>query len=261
MEEQLLLFPSYNDKKAENLELFKARKIKAMAIFEIREIPKNVAYEFVKMYHYLKDAKFFSQQAFGMFYKDDGTLMGVATFCQPQGTVATKGWFGLTPQDKSIYELSRLCMLPSLNGTNATSFLLGGAMRLIKKQGNIRAIITLADSSRHVGSIYQVCNFKYYGLTDVKSDFWCADGTVNPRGGVKHKHGVWLPRTRKHRYCYLIDKSLQVRYKEQHKPSVEETADYGCCNGTHKVYDKRFNEWYTCPKCTGKLTKILQNVM
>ncbi|AFJ76053.1 hypothetical protein [Listeria phage LMTA-148] len=23
-----------------------------------------------------------------------------------------------------------------------------------------------------------------------------------------------------------------------------------------KVFDKRFNVWYTCPKCTGKLLKI-----
>ena len=98
----------------------------------------------------------------------------MATFSNPQGNVALKGWFGLPNTDQSVLELSRLCVLPQLNGTNATSFLLSTSIRLLKKEG-VRAVITLADDSRHSGSIYQVCNFTYYGLTDKKSDFFSSD--------------------------------------------------------------------------------------
>ena len=61
--------------------------------------------------------------------------------------------------------------MPELNGSNASSFLLSNSMRMLKAFG-VRAVITLADSSRHVGSVYQNCNFKYYGLTDPKQDMY-----------------------------------------------------------------------------------------
>ena len=240
----------------EEIELFKNREIKAKNIFLIEEIDKNTAYDFVKQYHYLGDAKFFCQQAFGLFSKTTNELIGVSTFSQPQGNVALKGWFGLTNQDKCVYELSRLCMLPLLNGTNATSFLLGGSIKKLKQQGNIRAVITLADSIRHVGSIYQICNFKYYGLTDSKTDFFTVDGKINPRGSTKETHGVWLPRTRKHRYAYIIDPTLKCLYTEQEKPNRSNTLERTCCNGSNIVYDKRFDEYYTCPRCTGKLELV-----
>lgn len=236
--------------------LFSHREIKAKDVFYIKEISKPQAYDFVKQYHYLGDAKFFCEQAFGLFAIHGDQLLGVSTFSQPQGISALKGWFGLTNQDKCVYELSRLCMSPVLNRTNATSFLLGGSIKELKKQGKIRAVITLADSNRHVGSIYQVCNFKYYGLTDSKTDFFSADGKVNPRGSTKEVHGVWLPRTRKHRYAYIIDNRLECRYKEESKPTIDSTLKLSCCNGTGKVYDNRFDEWYTCPRCNGKLERL-----
>lgn len=242
--------------KHDELEAFKNRTAKAKDIFYISEIGKMEAYEFVKLYHYLGEAKFFCEQAFGLFTKRGQNLIGVATFSQPQGIVALKSWFGLTNQDKCVYELSRLCMLPALNGTNATSFLLGGSIKQLKKQKKIRAVITLADSNRHVGSIYQVCNFKYYGMTDAKTDFFTEDGRVNPRGATKDIRGVWLPRTQKHRYAYIIDPSLKCLYAEQTRPTADNTLLLHCCNGTKRVFDKRFGEWWTCPRCTGKMERL-----
>ena len=242
----------------EMIEKFKNRKIKAKEIFEIRPITKPEAYEFVKTFHYLGDAKFFSMYSFGLFYKPTDTLVGTATFSLPQGNVALKGWFGLPNSDKSVVELSRLCVLPELNGTNATSFLLGGSIRLLKKSGLVRAVITLADSSRHVGSIYQVCNFTYYGLTDKKNDFYREDGVVNPRGKTSTVHGVWVPRTRKHRYAIILDKNLHCGYAECPRPKSSDVVSSDVCfvcGGTHKVLDKRFGEWYTCPHC-GEFHKI-----
>lgn len=231
---------------------FKDREVKAKAIFTIREIPKSEAYAFVKQFHYLGKAKFFSNHSYGLFHED--ALVGVSTFSNPQGTKSLDGWFGLGNDCTDVLELSRLCLLPELNGTNATSFLLGGSIKQLKWHG-VRAVITLADSSRHIGSIYQVCNFKYYGLTDVKSDFVRYDGKVNPRGKTKGVRGVWVPRTRKHRYCYLIDTSLVPRYTQMPYPKKGDTEKRDCCGGTQVVVDKRYGTQYTCPVCCAEFSE------
>lgn len=236
-----------------DIEMFKNREVKAKQIFGIKPVQKNVAFCFVRTYHYLGDAKFFSMWAYGLFHKETDKLIGVAAFAPPQGSVSLKGWFGLPNSDKSVLELTRLCVLPELNGTNATSYLLGGAIKLLKKAGDVRAVVTLADSSRHVGSIYQVCNFKYYGLTDPKTDFFRADGAVNPRGKVTDSRGVWIPRTRKHRYAYIIDHGLKCLHDEKTRPSIDMVSKEtvcSACNGTKKVFDKRFGDWYSCPRCS-----------
>ena len=255
---QFLIFD--NQTELENdLKSFRERSVKAKSIFEIRGILKSTALKFVSQHHYLGDAKFFSKFSFGLFHKSSDTLCGVTTFSNPQGAVTMKGWFGLTNQDQSVLELSRLCVLPSLNGTNATSYLLGQSIRFLKKE-NIRAVITLADNSRHNGSIYQVCNFKYYGLSNPKSDFFSYDGdgklTKNFRGKTSQHDGVWLPRTRKHRYAYIIDPSLQCNYTEQLNPKKSDFESYNCICEDEKVFDKRFSQYYSCPNCTGQLVKI-----
>lgn len=261
-----------------DFELFKERKIKASEIFYIAQIPKQSAYNFVRKYHYLGDATFFSMYQFGLFYKPTTELVGVATFSVPQGGCALAGWFNLPNDTTNIFELSRLCLLPELNNTNASSYLLGGSIKQFNKMNEdvrktlhkehkqmsaddyvCRAVITLADASRHVGSIYQVCNFDYYGVTDEKSDFWREDGEKNPRHGSspQESHGVWLPRSQKHRYAYILDKSLKCLYTKEIKPSTDSLIfKKSCCHGTNIVYDKRFGEYWTCPLCTGKIELV-----
>lgn len=240
----------------QKIQQFKKREIKAKDIFTIKKIDKSIAYKFIKKYHYLKDAKFFAKYSYGLYMGD--ILMGCSTYSNPQGISSMKSWFGLDNSNQTVLELSRLCMFPFLNGTNATSYLLGNSMKMLKCEG-VNAVITLADDSRHVGSIYQVCNFKYYGLTDKKTDFYCSNGKVNPRGKTKHLDGVWLPRTQKHRYCFLLYKKMNVLLKEQPKPTIGMVNQYDCCNETKEVYDKRFDKKYTCPKCTGSIIKIRKN--
>lgn len=228
---------------------FVGRTIKANSIFDIREISKVDALDFVSKYHYLGAAKFFAKFNYGLFDKESDELVSCACFNNPQGIVAMKSWFNLDNADQSVLELSRLCTLPVLNGSNATSYLLSNSIRKLKHE-KIKAVITLADDGRHSGSIYQVCNFKYYGLTDVKTDFYAADGRVNPRGPTKDVQGVWLPRTRKHRYAFLLSDKLVCNYTEQNRPSKGDTHTYDCCQGLGRVLDKRFNVWYNCPKCS-----------
>jgi hypothetical protein len=229
------------------IQAFKNREIKAKKILTIAEISKSQAYNFIRKYHYLEDAKFFSKFSYGLFISEE--LVGCTTYSNPQGISAMKSWFGLPNNDQSVLELSRLCLHPDLNGSNATSYLLSNSIKKLKRH-DIRCVITLADSSLHVGSIYQVCNFKYYGLTNKKTDFYTADGRVNPRGTTKDVRGVWLPRTRKHRYAYTLDKNLKILLEEnKEKPFKNQINSYICCKGARVVFDKRFNEFYDCPKC------------
>ena len=55
---------------------------------------------------------------------------------------------------------------------NITSFFLSSSIRLLKKIENVVALLTYADSDYHTGYIYQAFNFKYYGLTSPKKDFF-----------------------------------------------------------------------------------------
>ena len=242
------------DNLVDTIERFKNREVKAKEIFTILQIEKSLAYDFIRRYHYLGNAEFFTQYAFGLWCCSE--LVGVATYSSPQGTSALKGWFGLDNDDLTVLELTRLAMLPSLNGCNATSYLLSNSIRELKKLG-IRAVTTLADASRHVGSIYQVCNFKYYGTAADKSDFYrYSDGKKNPRGETNGVEGVWIPRTKKHRYAYIIDKNLKCLYAEQKAPKTDDTFEKVCCGGKKIVYDNRMQQWYSCPICTGQLIKI-----
>lgn len=229
------------------LQDFKERRVKANSVFTVETITKNEAFDFVSIYHYLGKAKFFTKFCYGLFF--EGKLVGVATFSNPQGIVTLQSWFDLDNTNQTVMELHRLCMLPELNGSNATSYLLSMAIKKLRR-GGIQAVITLADNSRHSGSIYQICNFKYYGLTDKKTDFYTADGRVNPRGSTKDIRGTWLPRTQKHRYAYIVDKNLKCLLTEETKPSKDATSNYDCCGGGLVVLDKRFNEEHPCPKCT-----------
>lgn len=245
----------------QKIEAFKNREVKAKDVFTIKEVDKLKGYEFVRKFHYLEDAKYFAKYSIGLFIEDE--LVGVATFANPQGNVALKGWFGLDNKTQDVQELTRLCLLPLLNGSNATSYLLSNAMKLLKRDYKIRAVITLADNHRHNGAIYQVCNFKYYGLTDKKTDFYrkYEDGSYkkNPRGATKGLKGVWTPRSRKHRYAFIMDKSLECLYTEKPRPQAnefDEPKNCPICLDTLQVHDTRLGDTYTCPECTGDLKEI-----
>ncbi len=215
----------------------------------VEEINKETAKTLVAKFHYLGDKSFMYSKAYGLWTLKDGDaeLIGVAVYSPVTGISALKSWFGYGNEVTDVYELIRLVMVPEHNGKNAGSFLLGRSLRLLK-QAKIRGVVSLADSGRHVGAIYQACNFKYYGLTDKKTDFFRADGRLNPRGETKSERGVWLERTRKHRYFFSLDGKLCPKFPEQPYPK-NGTNETTCCNNTKKVYDKRFGDWWACPKC------------
>ena len=126
--------------------------------------------------------------------------------------------FGLErDQQDGLFELSRLCVDPEIQKEeyNITSWFVSRCIKRFRKDTSVRAILSYADSAHHSGIIYRACNFKYYGLSTPKKDFYFADGTKHSRGSVKGVDGEWKDRTRKHRYLMVFDKKLEVLWNEE----------------------------------------------
>jgi len=113
--------------------------------------------------------------------------------------------------------MSRLVLSSHLNGANYGSYLIARSLRELKKL-NIKAVISYADSSRHIGAVYQAANFTYHGLSPQKNDFILSNGTKLSRGKVKGLEGQWMPRSRKHRYLYLLDKKIVCIWQQEAYP-------------------------------------------
>ena len=120
---------------------------------------------------------------------------------------------------KGFFELSRLCIEPEVQKKehNLASYFIGKAIKKLRKTTFVRAILSYADNDFHKGIVYKATNFKYYGLTDLKKDFWIKqnDGTFikHSRGKVRGLNGEWRCRSQKHRYLLVFDKTLKVKWK------------------------------------------------
>jgi len=197
-----------------------------------KEEIKNLLYT----HHYLKDESkdFKSGFNYGLFKStfecplNLGGCLGACIFSSLPVPEIAVGAFGLERnQQKGIYELSRLCIHPDIQKEeyNITSWFLSRCIRRFKKDANVSAILSYADSTRHNGIIYRACNFKYYGLTDPKKDFYYADGTKHSRGSVKGVEGEWKDRSRKHRYLMVFDKELEKRLTWKEKKWYNDKGD------------------------------------
>jgi hypothetical protein len=192
--------------------------------YSIRLISKSQAADILLKYHYLKDFSkgFKSGVNVGLFSINQ--CVGVCIFTGFPVPELSKGMLGSDRNDqKGLFELSRLCVLPEIQSTehNITSWFVSKALRYLKQNHNPRVVLSYADADHHNGTIYRACNFKYYGLTNPKSDFWIkkSDGSFikHSRGSVKTLEGVWKPRSRKHRFLIVYDKKLKILWKEEKK--------------------------------------------
>ena len=189
--------------------------------YYIDRVSKSEAAELLLRFHYLKDISkdFKSGWNYGLFKQNDfcplniGGIRGVCIFTGLPVPEIAKGAFGLERNEQQgFFELSRLCIHPDTQSGehNITSWFVSRAIKQLRKDTEVKAIISYADNDFHTGTIYRACNFKYCGLTDAKKDFYYADGTKHSRGKVKGAEGEWRYRSRKHRYVMVFDKSLDL---------------------------------------------------
>ena len=196
--------------------------------FYIDRVGKEDIKELLYTYHYLKDESkdFKSGYNYSLYRKsftdvlNIGGSIGCCIFSGLPVPEIAVGAFGLERnQQEGLYELSRLCIHPDLQREeyNITSWFLSRCIRRFRKDARVSCILSYADANHHTGTIYRACNFRYYGLTDPKKDFYYADGTKHSRGSIKGVDGEWRDRSRKHRYLMVFEKELKERltWKEQ----------------------------------------------
>lgn len=192
--------------------------------YHIDRVSKSEAAELLLRFHYLKDLSkdFKSGYNYGLFKTNDfcplniGGIQGVCIFTGLPVPEIAKGAFGLERHEQQgLFELSRLCIEPNTQSCeyNITSWFVSRAIKQLRKDTEVKAIISYADSDYHSGTIYRACNFKYAGLTDSKKDFYFADGTKHSRGKIKGAEGEWKDRSRKHRYVMMFDKTLNLLWE------------------------------------------------
>ena len=192
----------------------------------IDKVGKSEIKDLLYTYHYLKDESkdFKSHYNYGLYRNTItdilhvGGALGVCIFTKiPVPEIAVSA-FGLERhQQDGLYELSRLCIHPDLQKEeyNITSWFVSRCIKRFRKDARVRCILSYADANHHTGIIYRACNFKYYGLTAPKKDFYYADGTKHSRGSVRGADGEWCDRSRKHRYLMVFDKTLNLLWKEE----------------------------------------------
>jgi hypothetical protein len=199
----------------------------------IEKISRNTAKKLLDQYHYLHEQGFNYRSGinFGLFENESRMLIGVAVFTTNSAKEIVKGCFAINAYKlDGFYELGRLAINPHSHEKNITSYFLGGAIKLLRKIKKISVLLTYADCDFHQGYIYQALNFKYYGLTDKKKDFWVDKGngkfTKLQRGKCKHLKGEWRDKSQKHRYMIVYDKTLKTTWQEQPYPKGEQKAPF-----------------------------------
>ena len=189
--------------------------------YHIDRVNKSDAADLLLRFHYLKDISktFKSGYNYGLYKNNEfcplniGGIQGVCIFTGLPVPEIAKGAFGLERNEQQgLFELSRLCIHPNTQQEeyNITSWFVSRAIKQLRKDTKVRAIISYADSEHHGGTIYRACNFRYCGLSDPKKDFYFSDGTKHSRGKIGDAEGEWRDRSRKHRYVMVFDKSLEL---------------------------------------------------
>lgn len=198
----------------------------------IELISRHTAKKMLDKYHYLhENGNFRSGVNFGLFETETKLLIGVCVFHTVSAKEIAKSCFGVNSYKlEGFMELGRLCINPHKYRKNLTSFFLANSIKILRKIKNVVALLTYADSDYHTGYVYQACNFKYYGLTDPKKDFFMLqdDGSYKKlqRGKCRHLKGEWRNRSQKHRYLIIFDNKLKTVWQEQPYPKLEQKAPF-----------------------------------
>jgi hypothetical protein len=191
--------------------------------FYIDKVSKDEIKDLLYTHHYLKDESkdFKSGYNYGLFRRTEwecplriGRCLGTCIFTGLPVPEIAVGAFGLQrDKQEGLFELSRLCIDPEIQKEeyNITSWFVSRCIKRFRKDTKVSAILSYADSDHHTGTIYRACNFKYYGLTDPKKDFYFSNGTKHSRGSVKDFDGEWRARSRKHRYLMVFEKELKEK--------------------------------------------------
>lgn len=160
----------------------------------IKPVTKQIVQDIYRKWHYLGSQGFISSYNFAAYFNNQ--CLGGISFGPPSAWETVYSIWGHKNQ-QGIFEIKRLVMCDTCP-KNSESRFIRIAIKLLRAQTTVRAIITYADSRQgHTGIIYRASNFTYRGLTKPKKDFWI-NGKIQQRGPTKGKPGIWKERSQKH---------------------------------------------------------------
>ena len=191
-------------------------------------VPKNLLEELMRKHHYLSKVSVGFKSGFnvGLIYK--GKVVGGCIFTGFPVPELSQSCFGLERDDQDgLWELSRFVLEPEhqSNEHNLATWFMARAIKLLRSKESVRAVLSYADNDHHKGVIYSASNFKYYGLSEKKKDFYIESqqddlfsGTQmikHSRGKMKDLEGEWRDRSQKHRFLLVFDKDLNCQWQSQ----------------------------------------------
>ncbi len=117
---------------------------------------------FVEQWHYSHSMNGLKVSHCFKLLDNYGTLVGAAVF----GKLSMANvWKRYAHTEEDAIELRRLCCVDD-TPKNAESFLIGYALRWLRKNTDIKVCVSYADANQgHQGIIYQASNFKYVGMS------------------------------------------------------------------------------------------------
>ena len=157
-------------------------------------------------------------RAFGWLI--DGELVAVCTFGKPASPALCVGICG-KEFSQSVYELNRLCRIPSLE--HPLSSFVAKCLRLLRVENWI--VVSYSDTAmNHHGYIYQACNFMYTGSTKRRTDKY-TQGNLHSRHYTEDdQQGLRKVRSSKHRYVFFCtsDKKQKRVWLENMNYGIED---------------------------------------
>ena len=117
--------------------------------------------EFVVHWHYSHNLRgMMCSHAFKMSYED--SIIGAMIYGRP---AMANAWKKYADQQDDLLELRRLCCIDK-TPRNTESYFIGKTLRWLKKNTNLKVIVSYADPHHgHGGTIYKASNFQYHGQT------------------------------------------------------------------------------------------------
>jgi hypothetical protein len=128
---------------------------------------------------------------------DNGEIIGAMIY---GGLGMANTWKKYSQNEKDILELRRLCCVDN-TPKNTESYFIGHTLRWLKKNTDVKKIISYADTTySHEGIIYKASNFKHVGMTQKGK-------AIEHNGRLYH------------------DKTIRTKYKGKLKPFAQRIKD------------------------------------
>ena len=119
--------------------------------------------EFIETWHYSKNVNGLTTDYCFMIQDENLNLIGAIIY----GKIAMANvWKKYAEKETDLIELKRLCCIDN-TPKNTESFFIGNTLRWLKKNTQIKTVISYADTTyNHTGTIYKASNFIHSGMTN-----------------------------------------------------------------------------------------------